>query len=306
MKTIIIIVFFVCNTLLVAQVAPSVTYDPESGNYIIEYEGHEGENVEPVLVHRTFEPSTKIDPLIKVTVTRNSDSSYFIYQYDIFNGVSSAQRLQDFDLEIFSSITEVVNPDGFWKTSYYSFVPVFGWYNSKGEGGLAHPLDGVAPDSSETGFSFVSYGLPTITDAYFKGNPTIYLSFPDEPPDEISELLKPLRKFPNNTVIRETIGPKDPPNPFVMLNFLDTLLNYNQRSFSLGWISNQSTADKYFNYFTIAKTQLQQSNIIGVQNTLQTILQDVDQDSLGNLTSEAYALLRYNTEYLLENLLGDK
>ena len=302
MKKIIGIIFLLYSTLIISQVDPSVTYDPETGNYIIEYEGHEGENEEAVLVHRTFEPSTKIDPLIKATVTKNSDSSYFIYNFELKNSSSSIQRLYNFYLYILSAISEITIPGENWYTGFFSYIPIFHWYNSKGEAGLANPLDGISPDSFETGFSFVSYGLPTITKAYFKGNPTIYLSFPDEPPDEISKLLKPLRKFPNNTVIRETIGPKDPPNPFIPLNFLDTLLNYNQRSFELGWITSQSIADKYNNYFNTAKTQLVQNNISAVQNTLQTVLQEVDQDSSGNLTSEAYALLRYNTEYLLESL----
>ncbi len=39
-----------------------------------------------------------------------------------------------------------------------------------------------------------------------------------------------------------------------------------------------------------------------MKNTLNQVLHDVDQDSTANLTSEAYALLRYNTEYLLNNL----
>ena len=63
-----------------------------------------------------------------------------------------------------------------------------------------------------------------------------------------------------------------------------------------------SPADKYSNHFTTAKTQLQQNNIPAVKNTLNQVLHDVDQDSTANLTSEAYALLRYNTEYLLNNL----
>jgi len=302
MKILILITFFAYTALLAAQVKPSVTYDPETGNYIIEYEGHEGENQEPVLVHRIFEPSTKIDPFVSANTIKIIDSNYYKYQFTITNSASSLQRLQDFDLEIFSSVTEVTKPDEFWKTSFYSFVPVFGWFNSKSADGLSHPLNGIAPDSSEAGFSFGSYGLPTITNAYLKGKPIIYLSFPDEPPDEISELLKPLRKFPNNTVIKKTIGPKDPPDPFIHLEFIDTLNNYADSSYALGWIQNQETRDKYKTHFNNASNFLELGDSSEARNELLIVLNECILDSSSVLTSESYALLRYNTEYLIEHL----
>ena len=68
------------------------------------------------------------------------------------------------------------------------------------------------------------------------------------------------------------------------------------------WITNQTTTNKYDSLFNTAKTQLQQNNNNAARTTLQTALQEVRVDSTDNLTSEAYALLKYNTEYLLENL----
>jgi hypothetical protein len=297
-----IFIMFLClfSTGTKGQVEPSVTYDPETGNYIIEYEGYEGDN--EVLVHRIFEPSTKIDPFVSANTIKIIDSNFYKYQYTIINSASSIQRLQDFDLEIYSSVTEITNPDEFWKTSFYSFVPVFGWYNSKGEAGLAHPLNGIAPDSSETGFSFLSTGLPTITHAYFAGNRTIPMAFPDEPPDEISELLKPLRKFPNNTIIKKTIGPKDPPYPLIISSFLDTLLNYVNQSYMLEWITEETIKNKYTNFFTTAKDQIIQGDSSVTRSTLENVLREVDIDSTNYLTSEAYALLRYNTEYLINQI----
>ncbi|MGA9293704.1 MAG: hypothetical protein WBV81_14005, partial [Ignavibacteriaceae bacterium] len=106
----------------------------------------------------------------------------------------------------------------------------------------------------------------------------------------------------NNSEKRQTIGLKSRPKYLDTLGFLDTLKAYIDSSYYLGWIKNQLTADKYSNYFTTAKTQFQQNNIAAVKNTLNQVLHDVDIDSTANLTSEAYALLRYNTEYLRDNL----
>ncbi len=99
-----------------------------------------------------------------------------------------------------------------------------------------------------------------------------------------------------------TIGPTAPPSNFDGSSWLDTLTSYATRSLSLGWIKDQATADKYLGYFASAKMSLQQNNVAAARLTLQQVLQDVNTDSTSNITSEAYALLRYNTEYLLAQL----
>jgi hypothetical protein len=100
-----------------------------------------------------------------------------------------------------------------------------------------------------------------------------------------------------------TIGPTSPPHPFIPLNFLDTLASYTTQSRSLGWIKDQATANKYLNYFATAKDSLQHNKVDTARGFLRQVLKEVDIDSTNNLTSEAYALIRYNTEYLLEHIL---
>jgi hypothetical protein len=151
------------------------------------------------------------------------------------------------------------------------------------------------------GFSFRGPGLPSIVKGYFSGN-AVSLAFTGEPPSLMQELLVPLRVFANDQVIRSTIGPMTPPTPFNVLTFLDTLASYTTRSRSLGWIEDQTTADKYLSYFSSARAKLVQGDSVGARTPLQQVLRDVDVDSSSTLTSEAYALLRYNTEYLLNQL----
>ena len=55
-------------------------------------------------------------------------------------------------------------------------------------------------------------------------------------------------------------------------------------------------------YINSAKASLLQKGIASARSSLQRLLQDVDIDSTSKLTSEAYSLLRYNTEYLLAQL----
>jgi hypothetical protein len=87
--------------------------------------------------------------------------------------------------------------------------------------------------------------------------------------------------------------------PLVML---DTLTSYVAQSWALGWITTQPLAAKYSDYFHQTRFQLQNANVEGAVSTLQTVLVQAHLDSSSALTNEAYALIRFNTAYLIENL----
>jgi hypothetical protein len=70
----------------------------------------------------------------------------------------------------------------------------------------------------------------------------------------------------------------------------------------MGWIANQPTADKYTNYMSTTRSQLRSANISGALSTLQTVLTSANTDSTSLLSSEAYALIWYNTQHLIAQL----
>ncbi len=295
-----LLIFLICLLAMpavYAQTEPSVTFDPNTGNYIIRYQGLDGNLVETI-----FEPATKIEPGVEVTVL--VESGLYRYQYAVHNGSSSEQRVLNFSVQLFTAINSITKPNQEWRTGMHSSpVAVYWSHTLRDPSGLYTPYDGIAPDSIVSGFSFRSSGLPAIVTSNFRGNAPLSIVFPDEPPAEISNLLRPLRQFPANTVQSETIGPKDPPVPFVAVVFLDTLISYTAQSLALGWIADQLTADKYTNLFSTARSQLMSNDSTGARSTLTTVLNNVPADSAAELlTSEAYALLRYNTEYLLDQL----
>ncbi len=166
------------------------------------------------------------------------------------------------------------------------------------------------PGSTVTGFIMMSRALPGIR--AFRAYPyfNVYEFYPDEDADttavldsiyyEIESYVDSVR----NTVNYNgwTIGPKAPPAQLNNINFLDTLLYYNKRSLDLGWIKTQATYDKYESYYDTALAQLQQNNVAGARAALNNILNNLNLDSRSDLTDEAYALLKYNTGYLLANL----
>jgi hypothetical protein len=307
MKKILIVLFCFSSIIINAQHDASVTFDSQTGNYIIEYMGWPNYGDEDydggkALIQLIFEPSTKIVPSVKSVVYFISDSNKFNYNYKVTNNANSTQRLAKFSVDYNSNISKIEKPNDDWHINFYSFVSVLRWLNSKGTGGISHPLNGISPDSSVTGFAFSSTGFPSISKAYFKGKPTIYLAYPDESNDTIQRKLRPLRKFPNNSVIRKTIGPRDLPVPFIHLEFIDTIITYSDSSFVLGWIKNEQTKNKYNNYFTTAKTNLEQGDSSAARNELEKVLTDCNTDSSSVLTSEAYALLYFNTEYLVNRV----
>ena len=109
----------------------------------------------------------------------------------------------------------------------------------------------------------------------------------------------------HNSIKKKTLAPAKLPDPFIYIDFLDTLKTYTDSSYSLGWIKDEQTRNKYNNSFTTAKTYLEQGDSSTARAELQKVLIDCNTDSSTVLTSEAYALLYFNTEYLF-NKLPDK
>ena len=180
-----------------------MTYDPATGNYVLRYEGISGK------VHEvTLEPSTKIDPEVQARVTASPNSDLYRYAYKVSNGASSKQQLYAFRVTHRAPIEETERPAEKWTARAFGERPIFSWANYKDPYGRYHPLDGIAPDSSVSGFVLESPGLPTVVQAYFKGARSSGLGFPEEPPSEIEAALDTLDRFPHNTVPGKTIGPR--------------------------------------------------------------------------------------------------
>jgi hypothetical protein len=166
----------------------------------------------------------------------------------------------------------------------------------------AHIIE-VKPGDTLSGFILMSKGLPG--PRVFEAMPSfdIYRFFPNL--DDTARTMT----ITQMDSIREavnfwgwTIGPTSPPSQFHALDWVDTLMSYTAQCGSLGWIRGQPTIDKYRSNFGAVKAILQQDNVESARAKLLQVLEDVNGDSTSVLTSEAYALIRFNTEYLLEHL----
>ena len=288
-----------------------ITYDSATGNYIIRYYGFTTED----LVTAIYEPPTKIKPSVKATV-EFKDGTY-TYSYEVFNGKESIQNLDEFGIECKVSLSEIVNPPG-WMDGWYAYVPVFSW--TEVEADVLGPQAGIHHGSSTSGFSFKAKGLPSIVNSYFVGLVVHYeecfdeegnsypgswesgIPFPDEPPEWVEEELKPIYRFPNEAVKGKTIGPVAPPEVFEPLSFLDNLISLKEQAYSLGWIDNKGILNSLNQKLEAAKKNIEKGKIETAKNILGAFINEVEAQKEKHLSSEAYALLKFNAQYLIENL----
>ncbi len=238
-----------------------------------------------------FYPRNRIDATIKVKTSKIGDK--FSYNYTLQSNPTSKQKINEFILcAQIDSVSNYRNPNEWVLGGVIGRA--IGWI------GLQGFEKYIEPGKSDSSFYFESYRLPAIASSLIRGDNGNWVDIYGNASEFTPE--KWLDEAISNSYKVKTIGPADLPNPFVPLNFLDTLNSYTNQSYTLGWIKDQATADKYLGYFNSAKTNLQQNNFDTTRSTLQQVLQDVNVDSTNMLTSEAYALIHYNTEYLLEHL----
>ena len=254
----------------------------------------------PQIPGEQYLPANRLSVSVQCAVNKFQDSLSFQYHWS--NSATSRQRMQKFSLVGVKKSFYPIQPSGWMFLGWWIDLPLASWkVFGKSEYNLS-----ILPGENKNGVIVHAQALPTIVKFYAQG----YRPSPDFGADRSSKKLRMQNDLLNNSFIGTTIGPVDPPDPFISLNNLDTLISYTTQSRTLGWITTQPIANKYLNYFNTAKTQLQSNNNSGAKTTLQQVLTDVNIDSsstpatqtAGKLTSEAYALLRFNTEYVISKL----
>ncbi|MGD0589994.1 MAG: hypothetical protein ABSA44_04235 [Bacteroidota bacterium] len=217
--------------------------------------------------------------------------SIYIYSYSITNSPLSIQGINN--LSIKSSVSDLKSTtNNEWKfgivkaESLATFTTIFN-------------ATALIPGKIASSLNIESSGLPTISNFYAQGPHRTPIFDPNDIQSHMSDFINDIY---NNSVQGYTISPKIWSGPINKTYFLDSLSNYTTQSRSLGWIKDDATTNKYLGYFTSAKTKLVQRDSVGARTVLLQVLHDVDIDSTASLSSEAYALLRFNTEYLVNIL----
>lgn len=189
----------------------------------------------------------------------------------------------------------------------------------------------IFPRYSLSGFQITSRGLPGLRD--FIMRPKLI------PPSEESDITREQIKAVKDQVAfkGKTLGPTAPPADFKPLDFLNYIISLKHEAYNLGWIVQDKDNDKgkkddeekgimksLDKKLEKAKEKFEKGNTKEAIEKLKSFLYEVEalykkdkDDEHGekdkkenhayeHITSEAYALLKYNTEYLIDQLNGEK
>ena len=247
----------------------------------------------PDVAGERYTRASNFIPHIRVTVAADNGANRFVYS--ISNDVRSKQSIAYL---FFPNLTD----------SLVSSTPA-GWHAGRSPDGSligfsawTFPDSGqyhIRPGKSEGPLIMTANALPKIVH-FFAQAPFHPLDISDGIRSVTPQNL--MENIHNNSVRGVTIAPARPDTPFAAIAFLDSLGTCPRRSWDIGWIASRSAADKYTGFFHTARNQILTGSNTGARTTLQSVLQNVSQDSCSTLTSEAYALIRFNTEYLLSQL----
>jgi hypothetical protein len=244
-----------------------------------------------------FPSRQEIDVLVGARVEENLN--HCTYEYQVRSLETSKQNVEEFFVEFISIVDTITSPNG-----WMGFISDLDFEKNIVMWGSDDTTFDISPNNQLGGFVFVSSGLPTIVSFYCRGAIELPI-YPDGGAPPLDSVIG-VDIF-ENSKSGFTIGPTTPPTPFNALTFLDTITSYISESRTLGWITNDPTASKYKRLIDTARFHLQANNRGVAKAKLDSVMVSVYPDSAaGLITSEAYALLRFNTEYLLKKLSDEE
>jgi|GEM_PF-1827309 len=265
----------------------------------------------------------------RVRVAFDPPSKMYYYSYDVTNGINNIGSMYEFGVDISRDPNSVAYDTiglrfagiGFMESDYRNDYPVLGarvlpvgflslppgWISFWGnmpEASVMKDRAFIAPGQSVNGVILMSKALPGIRNCVARPDFEADRYFPDmDSPaadsltaDQMDSIMDACNYY------GPTVAPWAPASVFRPLPFLDTLSSFVNQSRSFGWIATQLTADKYTGFYNTARSQLQAPNIIGAISTLLSVLTSANSDSTSLITPEAYALIYYNTQYLIGQL----
>ncbi len=261
---------------------------------------------------QVFEPGNKIRLEVRSIITKES-ADQFSYEYSVRSRAESEQSVWIFKI-IFDvqpdSVARLFSVQGWWAPVIPVEAPRF-WVSYGAPENVR-----ISPGQVKRGFGLTIVSIPGITDYYAEG-------YAPPPAWQGSVAEDTIPGYDDLTpygpgIVGKTVGPVLPPDPFMPLSFLDTLLSYARQSAQLGWLGRIRDDDcdederpddgvvrNIENRLQKARRELVRGDSVKARRELVKLVRKVDRlQRRGErvMTSEAYALLKYNTEYVIERL----
>jgi hypothetical protein len=163
----------------------------------------------------------------------------------------------------------------------------------------------IRPGASSGGFQLSSRGLPGIRTATVQA----YLdvdTLPIAPPAnaaDIGRYAADLAALQSKATVKVvTIGPTAPPITFNAPNFLATIISYKEQAFQHGWIRGNGIGISLDAKLNASSASLARDDNKTAANVLNALLNEVDAQAGKQLSPEAAALLKFNTQYLISKI----
>ncbi len=192
----------------------------------------------------------------------------------------------------------------------------------------------VAPGGKLDGIVITSHGVPTLRS--FVVSPSYHPKPPVEITPENEQTVEESTEAEDSVELALedsikvrgwTVGPTAPPADLSALSWIDTLASYKHQCVTLGWLTNgpahekeesddradEGIVERLDRRLDKAKDALAKSDSVKAKLELELFAKEVDQlyhknkeegerRGVPSLTSEGYALLKYNAEYLIDRL----
>jgi len=236
------------------------------------------------------DPLPKYFSEVEVGLLIELEENNYRYTYSVYNIPDSKQSLEEFAVRNFAN-----EPNSILKPKNWAFNPHLRFRLVSWD--IQHFLEQHREALLEPGelldtLSFRSDGLPRVARFFALGNN--------------GRLDNKINNLINNSFSGLTLGPWLPDSTLSLESFTDTLETFRFRSCEeLGWANDTTVCGQLENQLSQVKTALQNQDSIQAANVLAEFIALVEQEKETSLTSEGYALLFFNSEYLAERLRGE-
>ncbi len=234
-----------------------------------------------------FPSSREVEPTVVTSLEETNGLLRFAYS--VTNGQNASQNIWIFLVEI--SAGEFVNVGPVeWRSSNIrrDTIRAASW-------GALDTAAMIPPGGILHGFTISANSIPVITSYYAAGY--------REPPEGEFDYRPGSNDIFYNSVKGRTIGPANLPVAVDPVVFVDTLMSYKHHAFNLGWIRGEGIVKSLDAKLEAARVQIIK-NRPSAKNILQAFVNELEAlNTKGNqITSEAYALLKFNALYLISKL----
>jgi len=291
--TYLLIASFKGNCIAQSRDDITLTFREDRQYYVIKY----WDDVDSAFVNGTFLIGNQIIPKISASINFIEESDRYEYSYELLNQINSPKPIYLFKISI-STFVEAKSPNKDWVTGYLPRENSISWAKVGGD------IPGIISGDSLKFFQLLHENLPKIGPVQLSNY--AWSSFPNEgPTGKAFQIVDSLRKN-NSSVKLNTIIPNEDIGMISSLtSFTDTLEIYRTRSCEeLGWANDPAVCSRLEEDLNQVRSNLAAGDSLAAAGALSEFINLVESEKEASLSSEGYALLFFNGQYLWERLQG--